>query len=120
MDGESEEGTNGGGEMIFAKVWLETESLREQLKDCSAAFDRQQQQIADLRDALSRLVEVDKEAEFIDAWNKKRVRRVSDGAKPWVGLTDEDKEECLAKWAELGWWGVVDVIEAKLREKNGG
>jgi len=38
----------------------------------------------------------------------------------WVGLTDEDKEECLAKWAELGWWGVVDVIEAKLREKNGG
>jgi hypothetical protein len=40
--------------------------------------------------------------------------------KPWVGLTDEDKEECLAKWAELGWWGVVDVIGAKLREKNGG
>lgn len=40
--------------------------------------------------------------------------------REWVGLTDEDKEECLAKWAELGWWGVVDVIEAKLREKNGG
>ena len=40
--------------------------------------------------------------------------------RPWVGLTDEDREECLAKWAELGWWGVVDVIEAKLREKNGG
>lgn len=40
-------------------------ALREQLKDCSAAFDRQQEQldrnaeqIAILRDALSRLVEV--------------------------------------------------------------
>ena len=43
----------------------EIAALREQLKDCSAAFDKQQkqldrnaEQIATLRDALSRLVEV--------------------------------------------------------------
>lgn len=43
----------------------EIAAMREQLKDCSAAFDRQQEQldrnaeqIATLRDALSRLVEV--------------------------------------------------------------
>lgn len=51
--------------MIFGKIWLEREILREQLKDCSSAFDRQQEQldrnaeqIATLRDALSRLIEV--------------------------------------------------------------
>ena len=31
--------------MILAKVWLDRESLREQLKDCSAVVDRQQQQL---------------------------------------------------------------------------
>lgn len=43
----------------------EVAALREQLKDCSAAFDRQQEQldrnaeqIATLREALSRLIEV--------------------------------------------------------------
>ena len=51
--------------MILAKVWLDRESLREQLKDCSAAFDRQQEmldrnaeQIATLRDVLSQLIDV--------------------------------------------------------------
>ena len=40
--------------------------------------------------------------------------------KEWVGLTDEDREECLAKNEELGWWGVVNAIEQSLKEKNGG
>ena len=40
--------------------------------------------------------------------------------KPWVGLTDEDREECLAKNEELGWWGVVNAIEQSLKEKNDG
>ena len=40
--------------------------------------------------------------------------------KPWVGLTDDDREECLAKNEELGWWGVVNAIEQSLKEKNGG
>ena len=35
----------GEREMILAKVWLDRESLREQLKECSSAFDRQQQQL---------------------------------------------------------------------------
>ena len=40
--------------------------------------------------------------------------------KEWVGLTDEDREECLAKNEELGWWGVVNAIEQSLKEKNDG
>ena len=50
--------------MILAKVWLDRESLREQLKDCSAAFDRQQEmldrnaeQIAAQLDELHRISE---------------------------------------------------------------
>ena len=35
----------GEREMILAKVWLDRESLREQLKECSAAFDQQQEQL---------------------------------------------------------------------------
>ena len=46
--------------------------------------------------------------------------RVELEKKPWVGLTDEDREECLAKNEELGWWGVVNAIEQSLKEKNGG
>ena len=38
--------------------------------------------------------------------------------RKWVGLTDEDREECLAKNEELGWWGVVNAIEQSLKEKN--
>ena len=40
--------------------------------------------------------------------------------RTWVGLTDEDREECLAKNEELGWWGVVNAIEQSLKEKNDG
>ena len=39
--------------------------------------------------------------------------------RTWVGLTDEDREKCLAKNEELGWWGVVNAIEQSLKEKNG-
>ena len=55
------------GDLANFSRQLETEltALREQLKDCSAAFDRQQkqldrnaEQIAALREALSRLIEV--------------------------------------------------------------
>jgi hypothetical protein len=45
--------------------------------------------------------------------------------RPWVGLTDEDKAEILSR----KWWNFEDefdlagfsgLIEAKLKEKNGG
>jgi len=49
----------------YLRLERENVALRDELKDCSAAFDRQQEmldrnaeQIAVLRDALSRLVEV--------------------------------------------------------------
>lgn len=38
----------------------------------------------------------------------------------WVGLTDDDKERCLVVREDRGWHGVLDAVEAKLREKNGG
>ena len=40
--------------------------------------------------------------------------------KQWVDLTDKDREECLAKHEKFGWWSVIDAIEEKLCEKNGG
>ena len=40
--------------------------------------------------------------------------------KAWVGLTDNDKEKCLAVREDRGWHGVLDAVEAKLREKNNG
>jgi hypothetical protein len=66
-------------------------ALREQLKDCSAVVDRQQEQLD--RNAKQK--------------------------KPWVGLTDDDKERCLVVREDCGWHGVLDAVEAKLREKNG-
>ena len=55
---------DGKGEK-FDELMEEIASLREQLKECSAAFDKQQEQldrnagqIATLREALSRLIEV--------------------------------------------------------------
>lgn len=55
---------DGKGEK-FDELMVEITTLREQLKDCSSAFDRQQEmldrnaeQIATLREALSRLIEV--------------------------------------------------------------
>ena len=60
-------GTNEGHSSVthIESLKKENAALREQLKDCSAAFDRQQEQldrnaeqIATLREALSRLIEV--------------------------------------------------------------
>jgi hypothetical protein len=67
---------------------------------------------------------VDKEEEFIDAWNKGMVRRVSDGARPWVGLTDDEAQKTFAEHncdISTHLAGILArAIEAKLQEKNGG
>ena len=59
------DGVADGKSEKFDELMEEIVALREQLKDCSSAFDRQQEQldrnaeqIAALRDALSRLIEV--------------------------------------------------------------
>jgi len=64
---------------------------------------------------------MDAEKNFIDAWNAGKVHRVSDGAKPWVGLTDEE----ILKFQDivpntLGYDLIqfAKAIEAKLKEKN--
>lgn len=70
---------------------------------------------------------VDAEKQFIDAWNKGKVRRVSDGAKPWVGLTDEEFKKIMLDTynIDLNVPGhssddhlLWRAIEAKLKEKN--
>ena len=48
--------------------------------------------------------------------------------RPWVGLTDEEKQACIRQVDELGKYSthtvadderlLIDSIEAKLREKN--
>ena len=45
---------------------------------------------------------------------------VSVAKKPWAGLTDDDKEKCLVVREDRGWHGVLDAVEVKLRDKNGG
>jgi hypothetical protein len=61
---------------------------------------------------------VDAEQQFIDAWNEGKVRRVSDGAKPWVGLTLADKEEYLALDFGGNRLDAMDWVARRLKEKN--
>jgi len=44
----------------------------------------------------------------------------SKSTREWVGLTDDDKEKCIVVREDRGWHGVLDAVEAKLREKNSG
>jgi hypothetical protein len=45
---------------------------------------------------------------------------IQDYKKPWVGLTDEDKQIAFDDTQEAsgGFWEFADAIEAKLKEKN--
>ena len=61
---------------------------------------------------------MDAEKNFIDAWNAGKVHRVSDGAKPWVGLTDEEIDALESATDTLEFPQTVRAIEAKLKEKN--
>ena len=72
------------------------EKAKAELAACSAAFDKQQEQL-------------DRNADLL-----------AEKKKQWLDLTDKDREECLAKKEKFGWWSVIDAIEAKLREKNSG
>lgn len=42
--------------------------------------------------------------------------RATSPQRPWVGLTDEDKQNLAA--AQLGWEELIEAVEAKLKEKN--
>jgi hypothetical protein len=39
--------------------------------------------------------------------------------KPWVGLTDEEQTEIMSEAREFVSRGLLDLVEAKLKEKNG-
>lgn len=40
--------------------------------------------------------------------------------KPWVGLTEEELQKILQEVSGQGWKPMLEAIEVKLREKNGG
>ena len=40
--------------------------------------------------------------------------------RPWVGLTDEEKEYCIRATHINCEWDIVMAVEAKLRSKNNG
>ena len=41
---------------------------------------------------------------------------IQDYKKPWVGLTDEDRQKLAAE--QHDWEGLCSAVEAKLKEKN--
>lgn len=63
---------------------------------------------------------MDAEKEFIDAWNAGKVRRVSDGAKPWVGLTDEERDRFvyIDEKDKKRFRKYAKYVEQTLKEKN--
>jgi len=84
-------------------------ALREQLKDCSAAFDRQQEMLDRNAEQIAVLCNLLSEAE---------------AKKPWVGLTDEERDVITGKVIGfnscVGWQeNYAKAIETKLKEKNG-
>ena len=41
-------------------------------------------------------------------------------SKPWVGLTDEEREQIRQRWATQNWmlYDIINAVDAKLKEKN--
>ncbi len=71
------------------------------------------------------VAELDYENRLLRARNE-RLEREAEQRKPWMGLTDEDKEELQDSWVSdqsgepICYWpnDLIEAIEAKLREKN--
>jgi len=88
---------------------MENAALREQLKDCSDVVDRQQKMLDRNAEQIAVLCNLLSEAE---------------AKKPWVGLTNEEKDVITGKVIGfnscVGWEdNYAKAIEAKLKEKNG-
>jgi hypothetical protein len=102
-------GTNEGHSSV-----THIETLREQLKDCSAVVDRQQEM-------LDRNQEKVYEQGFIDGVQKNSESRVSKFMdKKWVGLTDEQIKQCSydANGFMIDREVAMRAVESKLKEKN--
>ena len=63
------------------------------------------------------LISVDKDG--IETW-KHEPFYTSPPQREWVGLTDEEKHQLNNALNLQGRFPIIDAIEAKLREKNGG
>ena len=100
---EYTDGYDDGRGAVYDELEKEITALREQLKDCSAAFDRQQEML-------------DRSAEQIATLQKK---------KPWVGLTDDEIKGCIEATIEITDCLLLDAVnaviidvETMLRRKN--
>lgn len=49
-----------------------------------------------------------------------RLRTSPQSSKPFVGLTDEEREQIRQRWATQNWmlYDIINAVDAKLREKN--
>tara|TARA_R110002126_G_C10203757_1_gene477229 strand:+ start:186 stop:530 length:345 start_codon:yes stop_codon:yes gene_type:complete len=109
------------GKYQLEKIDLEDElaALREQLTDCSAVVDRQQEQL-DRNAAPS-----DTRNYYADGYEAGYQVGMEE-KKPWIGLTDEDKNNCLVSadpcesLSDPEAQQLMKDVEAKLKEKNGG
>ena len=79
-----------------------------------------------IKEALAQ-PERDYERGFIDGMQKqmqssvdKAVNRMAQPQRTWVGLTEEEKHQLNDALNLQRRFPIIDVIEAKLREKNGG
>jgi flagellar biosynthesis/type III secretory pathway protein FliH len=88
----------------------EIAALREQLKDCSAAFDRQQEQL-DRNAAPS-----DTRNYYADGYEAGYQAGMAE-KKPWAGLTDEEFHDLQIEHGDDP-WANFKAIEAKLKEQN--
>jgi hypothetical protein len=63
------------------------------------------------------VAELDRENRLLRARNE-RLEREAEQRKPWVGLTDEEREQHRDEWRSNIHDKEFRAIEAKLREKN--
>jgi len=90
----------------------EIAALREQLKDCSAVVDRQQEML-DRNAAPS-----DTRNYYADGYEAGYQAGMAE-KKPWVSLTDEEFHDLQIEHGD-DLWANFKTIEAKSKEKNGG
>ena len=64
-----------------------------------------------------RVAELDRENRLLRARNE-RLEKEAEQRKPWVGLTDEEREQHRDEWRSNIHDKEFRAIEAKLREKN--
>jgi hypothetical protein len=108
--------------------------ISQGLKSVLFSFNERLKLEADQREALEMIAHklariVNGDPDYADSWIDiagyaqlvaKRLEKMQPKERTWVGLTDEEKHQLNDALNLQGRFPIIDVIEAKLREKNGG